>query len=187
MDHTVFRTSETKRKHELVKLVALRNIPQVRLPGGAAGEIEANGMFETYRWVADELTAMGLAQPAQPEKPLDLVELQKIHFRETIQTTRRLSEVPAGFYSMVHAYLRTLKAASSESREKLVDHGRAVELVMDILTSRMHKIVSIASIQDPTESVLETLTPEELRLYEAVHNSVKAWRIELMRQLEDSM
>jgi len=177
----LFAVSYIKYENSHVKLVALSNIPKLLVAGEEIGPFAANTEFEVRVWVADELVNAGLARRLE-EEPLELMELQKAHFRETMQTSYRLSKLPRDFYPRLKRFLKDLKRASRSAPEKVAELQKASQLATDILTCRLNKILTLTSITDKSEAILQNLTPEERALHEVLYDEVERWRSDVYPQ-----
>ncbi|PVX27673.1 MAG: hypothetical protein CW716_01040 [Candidatus Bathyarchaeum sp.] len=80
-----------------IKVVANRNNPQIELPGIKVGPFTQGKEYEVRFWVAKELEKSGIAR-IRMDEPLDLMMLNKIHWKEArVQTSQRLASLPEKF------------------------------------------------------------------------------------------
>jgi len=138
-------------------------------------EANAGSEIEVLYWIALKLSEAGLAKPADQAK-MDLIQLSKIHWRETVPVTRQISAIGKDFYFKVREYLLDLRAMSSTDGAKLIELQKAMGLFEEILNCRIRKILSIAAAGAESEEVLKNLTPEERILLDGVSSEVGAWK-----------
>jgi len=110
------------------------------------------------------------------EDMLDVVKLHKIHWKEKVQPTNKVSQLPEEFYPKLRRYLAHLKKASNNKPEKLKEHEKSTQISRDIINCRVKKIVSLASSPPLTTQALQSLTPEERTLYHHLHKTINDWR-----------
>ncbi|MEM2226215.1 MAG: hypothetical protein QXW19_01225 [Candidatus Bathyarchaeia archaeon] len=138
-------------------------------------EASAGAEMELLYWIAMKLFEAGLAKPADSMR-MDLIQLSKIHWRETVPATRQISAVGRDFYFKMREYLSELRAASRADGSKLMELEKAMGLFEEILNCRIRKILSIAAAGAESEEALKNLTPEERLLLEDVRSGVMAWK-----------
>ena len=171
-----FKFFDYKFDHQKVKLVALRSIPKIILAGEEIGPVEENEYFEVKNWIADELVKNGYAKIVAEEERLSLIDVQKAQVVEAIQSPRHLSILPENFYPKLRKLLKELEEKSQKDSTKKLEFQKIVQLAMDIVTSRLNKILILASAREKDENLLKNLTLEERALYEKLYQTVNEWR-----------
>jgi len=126
-------------------------------------------------WMALKLSEAGLAKPADSAR-MDLIQLSKIHWRETVPATRQIAAVGKDFYFKAKEYISELRAASKADGSKLIELEKAMGLLQEILNCRIRKILSIAAAGAESEEALKNLTPEERLLLDSVRSKVMDWK-----------
>jgi|YelNatPaOPRAMG01_1025707.scaffolds.fasta_scaffold76831_1 hypothetical protein len=164
--HTEFENSPIKVR--LLKPIKVRVCGR-DLEAGAGAEVEV------LHWIAAKLSEAGMAKPIDSER-MDLVQLSKIHWKETVPATRHVSAVGKDFYFKAREYLSSLRAASKADGSKLMELEKAVGLFEEILNCRIRKILSIAASGAESDEALRNLTPEERLLLEGLRSEITAWR-----------
>jgi hypothetical protein len=165
-----------------VKVVANRNNPQIELPGIKVGPFTQGKEYEVRFWVAKELEKAGIAR-IRMDKPLDLMMLNKIHWKEArVQTSQRLASLPEKFYPKLRRYLEELNQEAIKKPEKRSDCEKAKKLSEDITRTRLKKIVSLASSSAKTRVLTENLTKEERALYNYLYETISKWRNEILKK-----
>ncbi|MEM2910929.1 MAG: hypothetical protein QW146_00300 [Candidatus Bathyarchaeia archaeon] len=162
-----------------VKVIANRNCPEIKLAGLTVGPFEEGNEYEVYYWVARELEKFGVVR-FRNEELLDASKLHKIQWKERIQTTGQISELPKYFYPKVRRYLAELNKEMVKNPEKMREYEKAKYLALDILNLRLKKIVLLASAPAQTEHVLKNFTEEERFLYENIYNFITKWKNQLL-------
>ena len=166
----------------LVKVVANRNNPQIELPGIKVGPFTQGKEYEVRFWVAKELEKAGIGR-IRMDEPLDLMMLNKIHWKEArVQTSQRVTALADNFYPKLRRYLEELNEAAIKKPEKRSDCEKAKKLSEDITRTRLKKIVSLASSSAKTRVLTENLTKEERALYNYLHETITKWRNEILKK-----
>jgi len=84
------------------------------------------------------------------------------------------------FYPKLRRCLSDLKR-DARAPEKMLENEKAKQLTRDIVSSRLRKIVSMASAPAQTEQTLKNLTAEERFLYDKLYTLVNEWRMHVSR------
>ena len=165
-----------------VKVVANRNSPTIDLPGTKVGPFNEGQEYEVKLWIAQELKNAGIAR-IRMDEPLDLMLLNKIHWKERVQSSQKVTSVPEDFYPKLRRYLEELNAQAIKKPEKRSDYEKAVNLSDDITRMRLKKIVSLASSSSRTQTsqILRSLTTEEKSVYTYLHTIISEWRNEILK------
>jgi hypothetical protein len=167
-------------EHLSVKIVANRNNPIIDLPGIKVGPFQEGKEYEVMYWIATELKNAGIARILM-EDPLDLMILNKIHWKERVQTSQKLTSLPQHFYPKLRRFLKDLNLKAIKKPESRNDYEKAKNLSDDITRMRLKKIVSLASSgRDQTGQILRTLTEEEKYVYDHLHKIISEWKNEIL-------
>ena len=168
-------------ENTIVKIVANRNSPEIDLPGIKVGPFKEGKEYEVRYWIATELKKAGIAR-IRMDEPLDLMMLNKIHWKERVQTSQRVTSIPEEFYPKLRRFLKNLNEQAIKNPEKRSDSEKAKNLSMDILRMRLKKIVSLASSgRDQTGQILQSLTKEEKYVYDYLHKIINEWQNEILK------
>ena len=168
-------------ENTVVKIVANRNSPKIDLPGIKVGPFKKGKEYEVRYWIATELKKAGIAHIRMDES-LDLMMLNKIHWKERVQTSQRVTSIPEEFYPKLRRFLKNLNEQAIKNPEKRSDSEKAKNLSMDILRMRLKKIVSLASSgRDQTGQILQSLTKEEKYVYDCLHKIINEWQNEILK------
>lgn len=164
----------------LVKIVANRNSPAIELPGTKVGPFQEGKEYEVKYWIATALNKAGIAR-IRMEDPLDLMVLNKIHWKERVQASQKLTSLPDEFYPKLRRFLSELKVQSIKKPDKRADYEKAKNLSDDITRMRLKKIVSLASSgRDRSGQILRSLAKEEKYVYDCLHKIVSEWKTEIL-------
>jgi len=162
-------------------VVALGNLHELKIVGETLGPLEEGKEVETKNWVAFKLTKAGYAR-FRDEHSINIVSLNKIHWRETkLQTGRRISSLPEFFYPRLRRYLGELKEKARNNASFTIEYDRATRLAHDIVNCRLKKIVSLSASPSQTENVLRSLSKEERILYNELHIRVLEWNSKILK------
>jgi hypothetical protein len=166
-----------------VKVVVNRNCPEIELAGLKVGPFQEGKEYEVRFWIARELERAGIAR-FREEELLDLVKLNKIHWKERVQSAQQVSSLPEDFYPRLRLYLADLKREAVKKPEKMGDYEKAGRLSRDIINLRLKKIVSLASAPEQTNQILNNLTKEERVIYEHLFAIISEWRTKILKMRE---
>ena len=162
-------------ENSLVKVIANRNCPEIKLAGLTVGPFEEGNEYEVLFWVARELEKFGVVR-FRSEEILDSNKLFKIHWKERVQPAGQISELPKDFYPKLRRYMAKLSVEAANSPEKIREYEKVKQLTTDIVNLRLKKIISLASAPIQTEHVLKNLTAEERLLYEHIYKLINQWK-----------
>lgn len=172
-------------ENTVVKIVANRNSPEIDLPGTKVGPFQEGKEYEIKYWIAAELKKAGIAH-IRMEEPLDLMMLNKIHWKERVQTSQKVTSLPEDFYPKLRRFLEELNEEAIKKPEKRSDSEKAKNLSDDITQMRLKKIVSLASsARDHSGQILRSLTTEEKYVYDCLHKIISEWKTEILKTQGD--
>ena len=178
---TSIRDADFVFENLVVKIVANRNSPKIDLPGVKVGPFKEGKEYEVRYWIAQELKKAGIAH-IRMDEPLDLVMLNKIHWKERVQASQRVTSLPEDFYPKLRRYLEELNEEAIKKPEKRSDYEKAKNLSDDITQMRLKKIVSLSSsARDQTGQILRSLTKEEKYVYDCLHKIISEWKTEILK------
>jgi len=166
-------------EHSLTKIVANRNYEEIKLAGLQVGPFEEGNEYEVYNWLASELEKSGVVHLREDES-LNMAKLNKLQWSERVQSAGQISSLPQHFYPRLREYLASLKKDAAKTPQKMLENEKARQLTLDILNSRLRKIVSIASAPAQTEQTLRNLTAEERFLYGQLYTLIGQWRTHIL-------
>jgi hypothetical protein len=166
-------------ENSFVKVIANRNCPEINLVGLKIGPFEEGNEYEVQYWIARELEKFGIAR-LHEEGFLDSAKLYKIQWKERVQTAAQISKLPEDFYPKLRKYFSDLKEEIAKQPEKMREYEKVRQLALDITSSRLKKIVSLASAPAQAEHVLKNFTSEERLLYEKLYKLISAWRTQIL-------
>lgn len=170
-------------KNTPVKIVINRNCPEIKLAGLNVGPFQEGKEYEVKFWIVQELERAGIAH-FREEELLDLVKLNKIHWKEGVQASQQVASMPEDFYPKLRRYLDDLKNEAIKKPEKRRDYEKALKVSDDIINPRLKKIVSLASSPAQTSQILGNLTKEERALYDHLYKIVSKWRAKILKTKE---
>lgn len=165
----------------MVKIVANRNCPEVKLVGLTVGPFDEGNEYEVYFWVAKELASAGMVHFRENEL-LDATKLFKAQWKEGVQIPGQIGELPDDFYPKLRRYLLELKEQSQKQSEKYQEYDRARQLARDIVNSRLKKIVAIASAPTQSEMVLKKFTNEERLISNQLVKLISGWKNNILEK-----
>jgi hypothetical protein len=169
-------------ENSIVKVVANRNNPAIELPGMTVGPFTEGKEYEVRFWVALALKKAGIVR-IRMDEAIDLTVLNKIHWKERVQTSQKVMSLPEDFYPKLRRFLEELSEQAIKNLEKRNDYEKAKNLSDDITTMRLKKIISLASSGrgDQTGPILQNLTKEEKFVYNCLHKVIIEWKKEILK------
>jgi hypothetical protein len=166
-------------ENSLVKIVANRNCPEIKLAGLTVGPFDEGNEYEIYFWVAKELAAAVMVHFREGEM-LDATRLFQVQWKEGVQIPGQISELPGDFYPKLRRFIGDLKEQASKQSEKYQEYDRAKQLARDIVNSRLKKIVAISAAPAQSDQVLKKFTSEERLVYEQLVKIISEWKTKIL-------
>ncbi len=165
----------------MVKIIANRNCPEIKLSGLTVGPFDEGNDYEVHFWVAKELASAGLVH-FREDDILDTTKLYKAQWKEGVQIPGQIGELPEDFYPKLRRFLGDQKdqATRTQQSEKFHEYDRTKQLARDIVNSRLKKIVALSSAPAQSEQVLKKLTDEEKLLYEQLVKIISEWKAKIL-------
>jgi DNA replication factor GINS len=173
-------------ENSMVKIVANRNCPEIKLAGLTVGPFDEGNEYEVYFWVAKELAQTGLVH-FREDYILDATKLFKAQWKEGVQVPGQISELPDEFYPKLRRFLKDVKdqATQSQQSEKFQECDRVKQLSRDIVNSRLKKIVALAAAPAQSDQVLKKLTTEERIVYDQLVKIISEWKAKILENGAD--
>jgi len=168
-------------ENSMVKVVANRNCPEIKLAGLTVGPFDEGNEYEVYFWVAKELANAGMVH-FREDDILDATKLFKAQWKEGVQIPGQISELPDDFYPKLRRFIADIKleANKQSESEKYQEYNRAKQLARDIVNSRLKKIVALSSAPAQTDQVLKKLTSEEKYVYEQLVKIISEFKAKIL-------
>jgi hypothetical protein len=163
----------------MVKIVANRNCPEIKLAGLTVGPFDEGNEYEVYFWVAKELAANGIVH-FREDDTLDAPKLFKVQWKEGVQIPGQISELPGDFYPKLRRFVADLKEQAQKQSEKYQEYDRARQLSRDIVNSRLKKIVAISAAPAQSDQVLKKFTSEERLVYGQLVKIISEWKTRIL-------
>jgi hypothetical protein len=163
----------------LVRVVADRNYPEIRLAGLSAGPFEEGNEYEVYYWIAQELAEAGIVHFREDDL-LNATKLYKIQWKERVQIAGQISELTEDFYPKLRRYLADIKAEIAKHPEKAQEYEKARHLAWDIVNSRLKKIIALSSGPAQTGQLQKKFTCEERFIYEQLGKIINEWKAQIL-------
>ena len=165
-------------ENTMVKIVANRNCPEIKLAGLNVGPFDEGNEYEVYFWVAKELATAGMVHFREDDL-LDSTKLYKVQWKEGVQIPGQISELPEEFYPKLRRYLVTLKEEATQP-EKITEYQKTQHLAKDIVNSRLRKIVALSTTPGQSDQVLKKFSNEEKILYEELVKLISEWKSKIL-------
>jgi hypothetical protein len=166
-------------ENQRVRFIADRNYPEITLAGLSAGPFEEGNEYEANYWIAQEFVDSGIAH-FREDDCLDATKLYKILWKERVQIAGQISELTEDFYPKLRRYLASIKAEIVKKPERMREYEKVKHLALDIVNSRLKKIVALASGPAQTGQIQKKLTCEERFIYEQLGRIIKEGKAEIL-------
>ena len=172
------RNLDFRFENSLVKIIANRNYPEIKLAGLNVGPFEEGNEYEVYYWIAQKLAESGIVH-FREDDCLEATKLYKVQWKERVQIAGQISDLPEDFYPRLRRYLANIKEEITKP-EKMHEYEKATQLAWDIVNSRLKKIVALSSGPAQTDQVLKKFTGEERLIYEQLSKIINKWRTQIL-------
>jgi hypothetical protein len=166
-------------ENSLVRVIADRNSPEIKLAGLSVGPFEEGNEYEVYYWVAQELAASGIVH-SREQDGLDATNLYKVQWKERVQIAGQISALTEDFYPKLRRYLANIRAEIAKHPEKTQDYEKATHLALDIVNSRLKKIIVLSSGPVQTGQIQKKFTCEERFIYEQLGKIINEWKAQIL-------
>lgn len=153
----LLRQLEVEYENSEAKVTLTRDLQRLVLPGQVLENLRKGAPLQVLRWAARRLVESGVAEPG--ERVTEQKALLQLEWKEK-NNPGELQPAPQYFY---------LRA-----REELEEGQALRHRVEDIISLRLHKILSLAA-KRVEPSIVENLTKEEEVLFSAVKSIVDEW------------
>ena len=169
-------------ENSMVKIVANRNCPEIKLAGLTVGPFDEGNEYEVYFWVAKQLAVAGMVHFREDDL-LDSTKLYKVQWKEGVQIPGQISELPEDFYPKLRRHLAVLKEEATQP-EKITEYQKSRHLAKDIVNSRLRKIVALSVAASQNDQLLNRFSNEEKILYEQLVKLISEWKKKILENGE---
>lgn len=174
---------ETDYESSMIKARVLRGTPELFFSGKTFGPFKDGDEIEIPRWLARELTKNRTVKILD-EKPLEIPDLAKIHWRESIPESRELPPLDHDFYNKLRELLHELSKKKDQDPSQKTLFEKALSQSKDIINCRLHKIVYLATNPSITDTTIRKMAVDERRLYNDLSPIINEWKNKILN-LED--
>jgi len=128
-----------------VKVTIIRDLHELEIGGRKIGPFKNGEEIEISKWISEILADQGIVK-LREQDILDMGALSKIHWKETIPTSRQLPPLNPDIYCELRCLIRRLKKDSKLDASKLKDYGKAISLSEDIINCRLLGTTSLPNM-----------------------------------------
>jgi hypothetical protein len=173
-------------ENSMVKIIANRNCPEIKLAGLTVGPFDEGNEYEVHFWVAKELASAAMVH-FREDDILDATKLFKAQWKEGVQIPGQISELQSDFYPKLRRFLLDQKdqATQTQQAEKFQEYDRTKQLARDIVNSRLRKIVALSAAPAQSGQILDKLTSEEKILYDQLVKLISEWKAKILQNGAD--
>jgi len=158
-----------------VKVRVLHDLPELFLGGEKFGPLKEGEEVEVPGWMAKELAKEMIVKLLERE-PLEMSTLSKIHWRESIPSSREIPPMEYDFYYKLRALINDLAEESNRDPSRKIELDKAQSQFKDIVNCRVQKILHLAAAPPQRETNLQKMTAEERALYNQLSRIVSEWK-----------
>jgi hypothetical protein len=166
-------------ENSLAKVTADRNYPKIQLAGLSVGPFEEGNDYELYYWIAQELAEAAIVH-FRGDDLLRAISLYKIQWKERVQIAGQISELEEDFYPKLRRYLADIKSEITEQPEKAQEYEKTMHSALDIVNSRLKKIIALSSGPSQTGQIQKKLTCEERFIYVQLCKIIREWKTQIL-------
>ncbi len=162
-----------KYRNSLVTVVVNTPIEEFTVQDRNFGPFEKGREVDLPRWVAEVLISQDMVQ--LKDTGVDLPKLQKAVWRETSEPV--LQELSSNFFFQVKQYISHLARKNLESPNDVLlsTQTKMEQLLRDLITSRLIKLMKIALREERIHESKEKMTEEEHWLIDQLVNLLRNW------------
>jgi len=161
----------------------IKDSPEIKLNEETIGPFKSGQEIELAYWMVEELVNSGLAKFREQDL-LDITKLTKIHWKETIPTSRQIPRLQKNFYFILKKFLKEVSEESKKDTSKIMLYERALALSRDIINCRVRKIISIAATSTNSWDMIENMAVEEIALHNKLNLIINEWKDNILK-IED--
>lgn len=169
---------EIEYKNKLTKIKIQKDIPNMTLEGTNLSTVPIGKEVEVRHWAAEELVDSGYAKYKDNEV-LTFKDLSKIHWKETIPSSRQIPNLDENFYCKLRRFFKDLKNSNNQIDQRK-DYQKSESISNEIINCRIKKIMVLASAQYKNVEILTKLTQEEKLLLTTIAQIIDKWRNEVL-------
>jgi hypothetical protein len=162
-----------------VKVIISRDMNEFEVGDGKIGPFKSGDEVELLEWIAEVLVDEGVAK-FRDQDMLDLASLSKIHWKETIPSSRQLPPLDPYFYCELRRLIGRLRKESCTDPSRIKDYEKALSLSRDIVDCRLRKIASLAASPTIPGDLVKGMAREERTLYHALSSIMSDWNKRLL-------
>ncbi|WP_455277886.1 hypothetical protein [[Eubacterium] cellulosolvens] len=169
---------ETDYESRMIRVRVLRETPELFFSGRTFGPFKDGDEIEIPRWLARELTKNRMVKILD-EGPLEIPDLAKIHWRESIPESREIPQLDYDFYNKLRELLRELSNNDQDPSQKAL-FEKALSQSKDIINCRLHKIVYLAASPSTSDATIQKMAVEERSLYNDLSSTINEWKNKIL-------
>jgi hypothetical protein len=161
----------------MIRVKVLRETPELFFSGKTFGPFKNGDEIEIPRWLARELSKNRMVKTID-EASLEIFDLAKIHWRESIPESREIPQLEYDFYNKLRELLRELNNDQDPSQKALFE--KALSQSKDIINCRLHKIAYLAASPSKSEATIQKMAVEERSLYNDLNSIINEWKNKIL-------
>jgi hypothetical protein len=167
-----------------IKIIFLQDQSKIRVLGKFLGPFKKSEELTVPRWLGKEIVDEGVAKYREKEK-LGLQELSKVHWRESLPTSRQLPHLDEDFYCKLRSLLSELKEMGKNDITRLKEYEKVLSISNDIVNCRLRKLVIFSASAFQSGDLIKNLTLEERSLLEILSKTIQDWREKILEMNSD--
>ncbi len=164
-----------------VKILMKQSAPKIVMASIEIEERKEGDLIEVPRWVAEAYSELGFAEVQEESFELDMLQTLS---RERIQGSNQLSTLTGDFYLKLKRHLGYLTRNSKARNGSKYEYDDAYMKALDLITLRTVKLLPLA-VGEYTPDIVKKVTPEELKLFNMVRETVQNWKDAVLKVSEN--
>jgi hypothetical protein len=167
----------------MLKARVIQDTPELFFSGKTFGPFKIGDEIQIPRWLARELIKNQMVKILD-EKPLEIPDLAKIHWRESIPESREIPPLDNDFYRKLRELLCELSKKKNKDPTQKTLFENTLSQSKDIINCRLHKIVYLATNPSINDATIQKMAVEERILYNDLKTIIDEWKNKILK-LED--
>jgi hypothetical protein len=169
----VFEMSDLEFLIENTRFNLNQNLPQIEICGEKIGPFNQGTTIELPRWVCDKLEEQGYG--SKSEDTPSIVWISKLAWSES--RSQAMTSLEPLFYAKLRKMIKTLRQKANQSSDPAVhkDYEVVYMYALDLITSRLQKIVKASLMAPGKLEAIPNATDEEKFLFIVLSKLINSW------------
>lgn len=169
----IFEMSDLAFLNENTRFNLNRDLPQIEIGGEKIGPFNQGITIELPRWICDKLEEHGYGNKS--EDIPSIVWISKLAWSES--RSQAIMPLEPLFYAKLRSMLKTLRQRANQSSDSSAhrDYEVAYMSALDLITSRLQKIMKTSLMAPGKLEAIPNATDEEKFLFTILSKLINSW------------